>query len=442
MKTQSCYKVHITHSHWALRETVALYRSAVDFIIDVVLLKWDAVSAIEKPLKRQQFIERIIHTTTSRPIVEFPEFDKQFHKFPSYLRRAAIAEAIGKVQSYKSLRERWGKMGGKKKPPSDPHAGYAFPTLYGSNMFERVDDYHAKIKVFLNNDWVWLEVPLNKSDVDYIKRNCSDRKALSPTLRRRGKKWYLDFSFEENTQLKDTPIEKRKVLAVDLNIDASAVGSVMDSNGTVIARRFLHQDKDNDLLSRSITRIKNAQRNGSRRMPHLWAIAKGVNQHLSARTAQFIADMAEEYDVDVVVFEHLEVRGKKRGKPSRRQRLHHWRCQYVQAMVAHKVHRQGRRFSRVCAWGTSRLAFDGSGRVQRGREINMPNCICRFQTGKVYNCDLNATYNIGARYFIREIQKTTPETEWQALQAKVPALSKRSHCTLADLIGLQAVLEV
>lgn len=29
-----------------------------------------------------------------------------------------------------------------------------------------------------------------------------------------------------------------------------------------------------------------------------------------------------------------------------------------------------------------------------------------FQNGKQYHCDLNATYNIGARYFIRELLKS------------------------------------
>ena len=42
-----------------------------------------------------------------------------------------------------------------------------------------------------------------------------------------------------------------------------------------------------------------------------------------------------------------------------------WRAQYVQAMVTDKAHRKGIRVSRVNAWGTSRLAYDGSGKVER-----------------------------------------------------------------------------
>ena len=59
--------------------------------------------------------------------------------------------------------------------------------------------------------------------------------------------------------------------------------------------------------------------------------------------------------------------------------------------------------------------------------------MCRFSTGKTYNCDLNASYNIAARYFLREYQKSIPAKEWSALLAKVPGLSKRTSWTLATL---------
>jgi hypothetical protein len=65
--------------------------------------------------------------------------------------------------------------------------------------------------------------------------------------------------------------------------------------------------------------------------------------------------------------EHLDTRGRKRG--SRKQRLHHWRAMYVQRMVTQKAHRERIRVSTVCAWNTSRLAFDGTGRHGRGEKV-------------------------------------------------------------------------
>jgi hypothetical protein len=66
--------------------------------------------------------------------------------------------------------------------------------------------------------------------------------------------------------------------------------------------------------------------------------------------------------------------------------------------------------------------------------------LCEFSNGKIYNCDLSASYNIGARYFIREILKSLSERARLLIEAKVPHCSKRSTCTLSDLLSLNAVL--
>ena len=89
------------------------------------------------------------------------------------------------------------------------------------------------------------------------------------------------------------------------------------------------------------------------------------------------------------------------------------------------AHRKGMRIARVCAWKTSALAFDGSGKVERDPDNHS---LCTFTNGKRYNCDLSASYNIGARYFIRELTKPMPATAWSVLEAEVPAVRRRSSC--------------
>jgi hypothetical protein len=52
--------------------------------------------------------------------------------------------------------------------------------------------------------------------------------------------------------------------------------------------------------------------------------------------------------------------------------------------------------------GISNLAYDGSGVVLRGKDAGFSTYeLCKFGNGKIYNCDLSASYNIGASYFIR-----------------------------------------
>lgn len=66
--------------------------------------------------------------------------------------------------------------------------------------------------------------------------------------------------------------------------------------------------------------------------------------------------------------------------------------------------------------------------------------MCTFETGKRYHCDLSASYNIGARYFIREILKSLPVKARLGIEAKVPQCTKRTTCTLSTLLSLNAEL--
>ena len=442
MTTCVMYSQKIKHYNRIFRETVDAYRAAVDFFISVSLEEWDVISAQTAPQARMNMLESMTHPTSRRPEVPhcFDSYDRRFYKFPSYLRRAACMEAIGKVSSYKSNLKNW-EVSKEGRRPGLPRAGYVYPCMYRENMYLEGEGYTAKIKVYIRNTWDWIIVQLRKSDIDYAARHCGDMSQSSPTLQKRGKEWFLDFVYEKKITLDTKTFWEQRVLAVDLGINNACTCSCLLSDGTVVGRRFLHLPAEEDCLYKSIGRIKKAQQHGSRKMPHLWERAKGINDDIAVKTANFIMDCAEMYHADVIVMEHLDTSGKKKG--SKKQRLQMWRAAYVQAMVESKAHRKGLHISRICAWGTSRLAFDGSGRVKRGKESEKTGgsySLCEFATGKVYNCDLNASYNIGARYFIREITKSLPETERLAAEAKDPLLAKRSTCTLSTLINLNAGL--
>ena len=122
MNVMTTYKVKIKESHGALKATVNLYRQAVDFLIDVSIKEWDMLEKIKQPLKKQRAIECLVHYTRTNPNPKY-NFDQRFGKFPSYLRRAAILEAIGKVSSHKSNYANWEKTKIGKEP-GYPKAGY------------------------------------------------------------------------------------------------------------------------------------------------------------------------------------------------------------------------------------------------------------------------------------------------------------------------------
>ena len=122
-----------------------------------------------------------------------------------------------------------------------------------------------------------------------------------------------------------------------------------------------------------------------------------------------------------------------------RSTLQMWRKRDIQKRCGQQAHRKGIRISRICAWNTSMLSFDGSGEIARDTRDHR---LCTFQTGKRYNCDLSASYNIGARYFIRELLKSLPVTERSLLEAKVPPVKRRTSCVYADLKELHLQMEI
>ena len=441
MDIYTTYKVKIKHYNHIFKQTVAIYRNAVDYLIAVCHENWESISSIEGSLNRQRYVETLVHATKDNPNPKY-DFDEKFYKMPSYLRRGVISEALGKVSSYKSNLKNWEseEPSSRGEFPGYPKAGYIYPSLYRGNMYSETEDtYMAQIKVYVRNTWDWITVQLRKSDVDYINRRCKNRKQCAPTLQKRGKEWYLDFPFEESVKLCKTNIKDQTVVAVDLGINTAATINVMRSDGTILGRHFCKLPKETDHLAHSINRIKKTQQHGNYKTPRLWAKAKGINHDIATKTAGFIMDVAVLYNADTIVFEHLDRKGKLKG--SKKQRLHMWRCKEVQAIVTNKAHRLGMHVSHICAWGTSKLAYDGSGFVARGREGGFNTYeLCKFTNGKVYNCDLSASYNIGARYFIRELLKSVPEKARLRIEAKVPQCSKRSTCTLSTLVNLNTVL--
>ena len=227
-------------------------------------------------------------------------------------------------------------------------------------------------------------------------------------------------------------MEERRICAVDLGINTDAVCSIMTADGTVAARKFISFPAEKDRLYHVLNRVRKKQReHGAKSVRGFWAYAGRLNDQIAVRTASAIAAFAKEQDADVIVFEYLEMKGKRRGK--NRQKLHMWKKRKVQAVTEHQAHRAGIRISRICPWGTSALAYDGSGRLMRD---SRNHSLSTFQNGKQYNCDLSASYNIGARYYIRELQKSIPETEWSVLAAKVPGVQRRTSSVWADLVKI------
>jgi IS605 OrfB family transposase len=471
--TTTSYGVRMTDTEHSadLKETLLCYRGATEFLLNVISSESDRIrervallrASGVKDNKRKltlRIIESLTHKTKNNPNPKY-DFDGKFPNMPCYLRRSAINDAIGAYDSYASNLKEYekrkaeaeaeekrladeAKKNGKTRKPKKIKIGRppkltternGFPTLYGSNMFIRESDYTARIKVLRNGNWMWIPVKFRKSDADYILRHKKSAKITSPTLEKRYKVWELRFAFTEETELTD---KKDTIIGVDLGVNNAAACTAMTSCGTVLGRKILSFPREKGRISHGIGIIKKKQRLGAKKTGRLWNIVNGVNKHLSDLTANGIMEFAKKHNADVIVFENLSFMGKRKGV--KKQRLTLWRKREVQNIVVSKAHLAGMRISRVNAMNTSKLAFDGSGEVKRDSKNHS---ICEFKTGKKYHADLNAAYNIGARYFARDITKSLPEQITARLKedAKVSSSFSRTTCTLSDLINLTAALK-
>ena len=436
MKLTSSYTVELKHINKILNNTVKIYRKALAFLIDVFNSEWDSLSLIESKLNRFNYAEHLIHTTKTNTAKY--DFDKKFYKMPSYLRRDLINTALGIVSSYKTNLKNWEKSAQITNKPVLQTKHLQMPVFYRDNMYIQDSDYTCRLKLFYNNDWVWVSIKMLKTDANYLKKYLSHIKASAPKLEKKHKKWFLRFAFTEDIELNKTITKEQIICSVDLGINTAATCSIMLSDGTVAARKFIDFAAEKDHLYHVLNRIKRKQReHGSQSVHSFWKYATRLNEELAKKVALEIVSFASEYMSDVIVFEYLDMDGKISG--SKKQKLHLWKKRYIQKLVVHKAHRIRMRVARVNARNTSKLAFDGSGEVIRNKKNYS---ICTFQSGKIYNCDLSAGYNIGARYFIRELLKPLPEKVRSEIQAKVPDSLRRTTCTLDTLKNVNKVLEL
>ena len=369
MKLTNSYKAKIINKNLSLKPTLSIYREAVSFLVDVYNKEWNLINLINDKKDKFNYAEHLVHTTKDN-IAKY-DFDSKFYKFPSYLRRSAITDALGIVSSYKSNLENYeseryeaisnGKNF-KKKAPKLQLKHYKCPAFYKGNMYEQVDRLTAKIKTYNGSDWIWTTIKLRNQDIKYIEAN-KKGKEFSPLLEQKGKTFYLRFAFQHKETLKTTPLKEQKVLAVDLGLSTTAVCSLIGYDGTVTNRFFINQTVEKDRQNHLLNRLRLKQKQGGKyaKNSKLWAKIINLNEEIVNKTVNQIAYLAYKNNVDVIVFEHLEFKGKKPKYIA--QRLQMWAKRIIQRRWNIKPMFKIR-VNRVNAKNTSALV-DGSGKVKR-----------------------------------------------------------------------------
>ena len=260
MKITSSYGVELRKQNIPIRQTLDVYRSAVSYLVEIYAQVWEELEGILEAKKRFNEAEHLIHTTKKNQ-ARF-DFDIRFQKMPSYLRRAAIQHALGSVSSYKTRLGLWEKTGQRESKPKLVYENHATPVFYRDVMYreDKEGKDAAYLKLYDGHDWKWFHVRLRHTDMEYLRKNWSGKKASAPTLEKRHRKYFLRFSYTEDVILTKAPVEEQIICGVDLGINTDAVCTIMRSDGTVLGRKFIDFPSEKDRMYRVLGRIRRFQR--------------------------------------------------------------------------------------------------------------------------------------------------------------------------------------
>ena len=432
----SSYGVEIKHNNKIFHDTIKIYRAAVKYVINIVEKNWYKIDGLDK-FTQFSFVESWIHSTKSNQAI--CNFDAKFPKIPKSFRSAVISEALRHLKAYHTSVSNWEIDGYKGRKPTLNANIHCMPIFYNKYMFEYPKvcngaKVYIKLKLYTKNDWRWVPIELKKTDWNYIRKQCLQENSpyteiSCPKLEYRNKKYFLRFNLEGKLKLpQEKPLESRKILSVDLGINTDAVCSVMDMSCTIQDRRFINFKREKDLINHKLNILKKKlqPKYNNHNLGRIWRYINKDNKELAYKTARHIIDYAVSKEVSVIVLENLDFKGKIRG--GKAQRIALWKKRYIVETIKRRAHLNGIRVSLVNPANTSELAYDGSGEVTRNSKNRS---LCTFTSGKQYNTDLSASYNIGARYFIREILKN--ERVKESLVAIIPEAEHLTQCTFNTL---------
>ncbi len=439
--------IHLTPGiRRAIKDTYTIETAAVRWVSDIVMQHWDAFSKLDTN-GTILYAEELIHHTKEHPNPMYPEFDSLFPKLPCYIRRAVIQAAAGAVSSYMTRLTQYEQdrhdaiSNGRKfhnKPPVWNY-GSMTVTMYKGNAY-KVNGRTVAVKLYMNHKWTWVTVAMAGRDAKCLAKIRPELfKQYNPSIKCKNHKIYLMVPVEFRQQkFSDAVLAKRTVLGVDLGINHGAVCSTVDFFGKVFARHYDPFCRERKAIDSIIARIRILQRKSGSDQPmsKIYSKLEGLKDNYVRQLARWIVNQAVSDKCYGIVLERL---GKMKARGSKKDRIHHWCKCKIRDFIKSIAFRYGIRVFFVNPKNTSALAYDGTGKVTRDQDDFSK---CTFTTGKRYDCDLSASYNIASRYFIRayidELSINTDGSDrLEKLKAKVPELSKRTNCTMSTLWKMQ-----
>lgn len=241
--------------------TVSEYRAYLRPLVLLVNAGWVKLANLTSK-ERINAVEKMIHKTADNPNPKHQYFQKvvdkhpSFRKFPSYLRRAAIADAIGIVSSFNTRYRAW--QSGERKhrfalPPRLTAMCDTYPALYKGQQIRYGEKYQTvDLKVWSGTDWIWI-INIGVKGHGLNRHQIATNEMQSPALVVNKRTCQLSIP------IKIGKLERQDsdfVCSVDMGINNAAVASIVGRDGTVKARKFINPARDIDRRYRRRMMIK------------------------------------------------------------------------------------------------------------------------------------------------------------------------------------------
>ena len=476
-------------------DTILLYRRLVNALCTVMLAEWPTCAEANVQTLERLFHPTSHHPKTPYGAwfaKHFGRVPSYLRRAATMAAQGAVSSYMTRYRTWQG-----GERSRRDARPPTWGGFNGTPVLYtakgGAGAMCKVKANQVSLKLYraATHTWAWHTGRV----IGRGRRHPYAQEILSPSLRLKGSKLSLIFpmtlapgwdapaadapnskiptsaqTVAGNTVSCITPFSHHPVVvcAVDVGINTAATCSIIDQAGSVRARAFfspraVHMARLDGgistirscakktmggIVTRPVSTVPDASSTASPVSPivisstagklsqgfcsHTYRRARNLNTEISRELSRKIIAFALQHGATVIVFENLKGFRPKGGrrKSSLRQRFHQWQHRRLVEQVEATCQEKGLHVAFVSPRGTSSLAYDGSGRVKRD-EKNAS--LCTFKSGKRYNTDLNASYNIGARYLITLATPSSSSNGRGRMAGKSSHLRQRAPVTLSTL---------
>ena len=420
-------------------ETQKLFNQVASFYFDVIqehqyILELSSKEALTE-------LESLTVRTKNNPT---PKVPLPFQYIPAMFRRAAINTAYGSVKSFfttlRKYKEKKAKTEAKgkkhKQRPPVPPRDWSKNTVFYAGMIKDMDDEEVMLKLYTGKAWVWMKFKHSGRVFPEGWKICSPHAVIYKN------RTELHFPVEKNVKL--TGIKKQlqqnpslKICAVDLNMDGNhAVCSILSGDGTQGHVKFIHGNKSlHHRRKRLLGKIavKRSQHNGILEDDDniaLWKKIHDIEDYEAQRVSKRIVEFAIENGASVIVFEHLKNLKPAKGKYSKRSNTKraYWLKGKINDYTSYKALEHGILTSVVNPRNTSRDCFYCDEKVSRYKDVpegyTVGTPLFQCPNGHRGNADVNASWNIGKKFFLKHLKPSKKLPGVAIFQAAVQAIEQ------------------